>query len=432
MATSEIPLLTPELLAQLERLELVSRKIFRGRIKGERRSLRKGQSVEFADFRCYVPGDDLRFVDWNTYARLDRLFLKLFLEEEDLHFYALLDASESMNFGTPTKLEFAKRLAAALGFIGLIRSDRVKIETFGQPASQPGPSLRGRQSVWRLLDYLAAIEPMETTSLSTGIKNFCMRNSGRGIVVVLSDMMDKNGYEEGLRYLMAHRMDPYIVQVLAEEEDLHFYALLDASESMNFGTPSKLEFAKRLAAALGFIGLIRSDRVKIETLGQPASQPGPSLRGRQSVWRLLDYLNAIEPMETTSLATGIKNFCMRNSGRGIVVLISDMMDKNGYEEALRYLMAQRMDPYIVQVLAEEEVGPDIKGDLRLIDCEDDDETEISVSVPLLKRYKQTLSAFVSGLQEFCTRRGMGYLLARSNQPVDQLVTGYLRERGLIR
>lgn len=296
MATTDTPLLTPELLAQLERLELVSRKIFRGRIKGERRSLRKGQSVEFADFRSYVPGDDLRFVDWNTYARLDRLFLKLFLEEEDLH----------------------------------------------------------------------------------------------------------------------------------------FYALIDASESMNFGTPSKLEFAKRLAAALGFIGLIRSDRVKIETLGQSAARPGPSLRGRASVWRMVDYLNGIQSGETTSLGTGIKNFCLRNPGRGIVVVISDMLDKQGYEEGLRYLTAQRMDPYIVQVLSEEEVEPDVKGDLRLVDCEDADEAEITVSLPLLNRYKQALSGFVGGLQEFCTRRGLGYLLARSNQPVDQMVSGYLRARGLVR
>src|SRR6266545_6280037 len=116
-------LLTPELLARLERLELVTRKIFRGRMKGERRSKRKGQSVEFADFRNYVAGDDLRFIDWNTYARLDRLFLKMFLEEEDLHFYALIDVSASMDFGSPTKLEYAKQLAAALGFIGLKRAD---------------------------------------------------------------------------------------------------------------------------------------------------------------------------------------------------------------------------------------------------------------------------------------------------------------------
>src|SRR3990172_3348486 len=117
------PLLTPELLAQLERMELVSRKIFRGRMKGERRSKRKGQSVEFADFRNYVPGDDLRHVDWNLYARLEKLFLKLFLEEEDLHFYALIDASTSMEFGEPSKLQFAKQLAAALGFVGLCRAD---------------------------------------------------------------------------------------------------------------------------------------------------------------------------------------------------------------------------------------------------------------------------------------------------------------------
>src|SRR6187399_3385807 len=111
MSTASIPLLSPQLLAQLEKLELVTRRIFRGRMKGERRSRRKGQSVEFADFRNYVPGDDLRFIDWNLFARLDRLFLKLFLEEEDLHFYALIDDTGSMGFGEPTKLEYAKQLA---------------------------------------------------------------------------------------------------------------------------------------------------------------------------------------------------------------------------------------------------------------------------------------------------------------------------------
>lgn len=293
---AEIPLLTPELLAQLEKLELVSRKIFRGRMKGERRSKRKGQSVEFADFRSYVAGDDLRFVDWNTYARLDRLFLKLFLEEEDLHFYALIDASESMNFGNPTKLRYAKQLAAALGFIGLVRADRVRIET----------------------------------------------------------------------------------------------------------------------------------------LGQPASRPGPVHRGRHSVWRMLAHLDGIQPGEATSLAAGVKNFCVRNSGKGVVVLISDLMDKNGFDDALRYLMAQQMDTYVIHVLSPEELEPDVKGDLRLVDCEDADIAEISVSAPLLKRYQQTLAAFIDSAREFCTRRGMTYLLARTTQPVDQLVSGYLRTRGLIR
>ena len=187
-------------------------------MKGERRSTRKGQSVEFADFRNYVPGDDLRFIDWNTYARLDRLFLKMFFEEEDLHFYALIDASASMDFGTPTKLQYAKQLAAALGFIGLVRADRVRIETLGQPAGQPGPVLRGRQSVWRMLDYLDAIEPDETSSLAAGRQELLHAQLGQGHLVLISDLMDKQGYETALRYLLSQQMDVYVIQVLSAEE----------------------------------------------------------------------------------------------------------------------------------------------------------------------------------------------------------------------
>ena len=161
----ESDLLTPALLNQLERLELVTRKIFRGQLKGERRSKRKGQSVEFADFRNYVPGDDLRLLDWNLYARLDKLIIKLFLEEEDLHFYTLIDASMSMDFGQPTKLQYAKQLAAALGFVGLVRADRVRIETLGQTPSERSPVLRGRHNVWRMIEQLEAIEAGETASL---------------------------------------------------------------------------------------------------------------------------------------------------------------------------------------------------------------------------------------------------------------------------
>src|SRR5438552_12208466 len=111
MENSQSPaLLDPQFLARLEQLELVSRKIFLGLMKGERRSKRKGQSVEFADYRNYVKGDDLRFLDWNLYARLDRLFIRLFMEEEDLHLYVLFDNSLSMDFGSPTKLHYAKQV----------------------------------------------------------------------------------------------------------------------------------------------------------------------------------------------------------------------------------------------------------------------------------------------------------------------------------
>src|SRR5215210_7452051 len=134
--TKPQPLLEPDFLARLEQLELVSRKIFLGRLKGERRSKRKGQSVEFADYRNYVVGDDLRFLDWNLFARLEKLFLRLFTEEEDLHFYVLIDNSLSMDFGSPTKLHFARQVAAALGFIGLVNLDRVVVEVFNEKITQ--------------------------------------------------------------------------------------------------------------------------------------------------------------------------------------------------------------------------------------------------------------------------------------------------------
>src|ERR1700730_9449178 len=150
--TETEPLLDPQFLVRLEQLELVSKNIFLGRMKGERLSKRKGQSVEFADYRSYVIGDDLRFLDWNIFARLDRLFIRLFMEEEDLHFYILLDNSLSMDFGMPSKLRYSKQVAAALGFVGLVNMDRVVIEAFNDRLIQSMPAARRRPGLWRHLD----------------------------------------------------------------------------------------------------------------------------------------------------------------------------------------------------------------------------------------------------------------------------------------
>jgi uncharacterized protein (DUF58 family) len=289
-------LLDPEFLTRLEQLELVSRKIFLGRMKGERRSKKKGQSVEFADYRNYVVGDDLRFLDWNLYARLDRLFLRLFMEEEDLHFYVLIDNSLSMDFGNPSKLHYAKQVAAALGFIGLVNLDRVVVEAFNDNLTQTMPAIRGRRSLWRLLDFLQKVEPA-----------------------------------------------------------------------------------------------------------------GPS-----------------------DLKQALKTFSLRCSGKGIVVLLSDLMDKGGYEDALRYLVARQLDIYVIQILSKEEIEPDVVGDLKLTDIEDGDVAEITVSGPLLKRYKQNLAAYRAALHEFCTRRGVTYLFTSNQVPFDRLVLTYLRQRGLVR
>src|SRR3984957_5489233 len=182
--TQAQPLLDPQFLARLEQLELVSRKIFMGRMKGERRSKRKGQSVEFADYRNYVVGDDLRFLDWNLYARLDRLFLRLFMEEEDLHFYVLLDNSLSMDFGDPTKLHYAKQVAAALGFIGLVNLDRVVVEAFNDRLTQSMPALRGRRSLWRLIDFLNKLQPAGPSNMAKALRAYSLKSTNKGVVIV--------------------------------------------------------------------------------------------------------------------------------------------------------------------------------------------------------------------------------------------------------
>jgi hypothetical protein len=147
---------------------------------------------------------------------------------------------------------------------------------------------------------------------------------------------------------------------------------------------------------------------------------------------MLSQLEAIEAGETVSLAEGVKNFCLRNRGRGIVVLLTDLLDKQGYEDALRYFVAHRLDCYVIQILSQEELEPDVQGDLKLVDCEDQDIAEITVSAPLLARYKRTLNDFVGGAQEFCSRRGIHYLLANNQMAISELVAHHLRRRGLVR
>jgi len=300
-------LLEPLWMAKLERMELVSRKIFRGRMKGERRSSRKGQSVEFADFRNYVAGDDLRFIDWNLFARLDRLYLKLFLEEEDLHVSVLVDDTPSMKFGSPTKLWKATQIAASLGYIGLCRGDRVSISSF---RSTKPAVYRGRVSTARMLVSLTEIQEASNDAL----------------------------------------------------------------------TPPK-----------------------------PKS---------------------VQPV--IGMSSAVKTFCLRNTGKGVVVIISDLMDKNGYEAALKMLLAKELDIFLIHLLSPEEFSPTLTGDLKLVDCEDGDTREVSISSPMLARYKQTLAGFIATAKEFCQRRGIAYVSTRSDTPVETLIEQYLRVRGLVR
>jgi uncharacterized protein (DUF58 family) len=205
-------------LRQLERLLLLLKAPVRGGLKGGRRSVKRGQSVEFADYRDYALGDDLRQLDWNVFARLEKLFVKLFIEEEDVTITFLLDASTSMASGIPQKLLFAKRAAAALGYIGLASEDRVAISALGGRASRRHTSLRGSGRVFRLLSTLSAIEPAAgATDLVAAARHAAAQLSGRGVVVLISDLLDPAA-DRVIRELAATRSELMILHVLSPDE----------------------------------------------------------------------------------------------------------------------------------------------------------------------------------------------------------------------
>ena len=209
---------TPDFLAQLERLTLASRRIFRGRVKGERRSPRRGHSVEFCDYRAYGVGDDLRYVDWNAYGRLDRLHVKLFVDEEDLCLNLLVDASASMDFGRPTKLAYATRLAAAIGFVGLVGLERVGVGILRDRVAEGWAPARGRNQFPGLLDFLTGVVPAGPTRLNEALASYARRSRESGVAVVISDLLDPAGYEAGLRALLERRFDIHLIHLLDPEE----------------------------------------------------------------------------------------------------------------------------------------------------------------------------------------------------------------------
>jgi uncharacterized protein (DUF58 family) len=289
-------LLDPGFMARLDSLDVLSRKILQGKLQGERRSKRRGQSVEFADHRPYVAGDDLRFVDWNIYGRLDQLFLKLFLEEQDLTVHIAADASASMSFGEPSKELFIKKLTAALGYVSLVNNNRVTISSFADGIKAQLANMRGRNYLAQMAEFL-----------------------------LTADCEGPSQFDTACRQLVAGRI-----------------------------------------------------------------------------------------------------------GKGIMIVLSDFFFKEGFDTGLRRLIGRQYDLYVIQVLSAQELSPDLSGDLKLIDIEDADNAEITISAALLKYYKRNLTAYCNELKDFCARRGATYVLVNAADSVESLVLNYLRRIRLLR
>lgn len=207
-----------DFLKRLDELAIVSRRVTTGQAKGERRTNRKGSGVEFMDYRPYTVGDDLRYVDWNIYSRLDKLLLKLYVEEEDMCLHLLVDGSASMGFGDPPKLDYAVRVAAALGYIGLTNLERVALAVLTDDVTRMLRPLRGRGQILPIMDFLAGVEAGGPTALNHCLAGYALRSRMPGVAVVVTDLLDPGGYADGLKALLQRRFDVFVLHVVSDDE----------------------------------------------------------------------------------------------------------------------------------------------------------------------------------------------------------------------
>lgn len=281
---------------KLETLAIVSRRVFAGRQRAERRTKKKGSGIEFADHRDYVAGDDFRYVDWNVYQRFGRLLVRLYEEEEDLSVYFIVDCSTSMGFADGKKFDQARRLCAALAYVALANLDRVTIVSATDSIVARMPTTRGKGRIFKVFQFLRGIEPNGVTDLSDSLKTFVAQHKRRGLAVLISDLYDPAGFEHGINVLRYNKFEPYVIH------------LIDPSEAR----------------------------------------------------------------------------------------------------------------------------PDLKGDVRIYDCETGEEREVTVTQKLLERMERAWNEYLVDVERFCTTRQVPYFKADVNTPFDELVLSVFRRGGFLR
>ncbi len=322
-------LLEPDFLRRLETLTLLSRRMARSGLRGERRSATLGRGVEYADYRSYQAGDDYRYIDWNIYSRLDRLFVKLFSEEEDINVHLLIDRSASMAFPLSLVGAFAP------SWVGAFAPDPARV-----------PARSG--------------DPGGTAPVFT-----------------------------------------------------------------------KLEYAVRVAAAIGYIGLVNLDRVGAAGFDRRISGSlGPG-RGRAQTLHLFRFLGGLAPGEGSDLGAAMREYVHGTRRRGLLVLLSDLLMPGGYAEGLKLARAHHFDLFLIHVLSEDDLTPPLAGDLRLIDSESGAPLEVTVDGPALRAHVRARDRYLSELESFCLRHRIEYLRTTTTVPFTDLILRYLRVGGLI-
>jgi len=238
-----------QFLKKLEYLHVVSRREFAGQNRADRRTPKRGRGIEFADHRPYAPGDDFRLIDWKAYKRLNRLLLRLFDEEQDLPIYLMIDVSASM--AEPAKFDLARRVAAALCYIGLVHLDRLTLVTFGRGIARESSPGRGKGRIFRVFDWLEALEPAGPTDLMAACRDFASRPRQVGLAVMISDFLDAGGADVGLKILRSLGHDVFAVHV-ASRTDREAGALGDVKfVDAETGELREIEVTPRLAEMYG-------------------------------------------------------------------------------------------------------------------------------------------------------------------------------------
>jgi len=295
-ASGDDDLFDDEFQRKLEYLAMVSRRVFSGAMRAERRTKKTGSGIEFADHRDYAAGDDIRYIDWHAYQRFDRLLIRLYEEEEDLAIYFILDTSSSMGFGEAEKLRQAKRLCAALAYVGLANLDRIAIVAATDEVSGRMPTTRGKARIFRIFRFLSGVKAEGPTDLGEAMKTFVAQHKKKGLAVLLSDLYDPEGFERGINVLRFNRFEPYVIH---------------------------------------------------------------------------------------------------------------LVDKN-------------------------DARPDMKGDVRIYDCESGAEREVTVTAGVLQRYQEVYESYLEEVQRFCSSRQVSYFRADVDAPFDELILRVFRRGGFLR
>ena len=292
----EEDLFDDEFQRKLEMLAIVAKRVFSGAMRAERRAKKIGSGVEFADHRDYTAGDDFRYLDWSVYQRFDRLLIRLYEEEEDLSIYFIVDTSSSMGFGDGEKLRQAKRLCAALAYVGLANLDRISIVTATDEVSGRMPTTRGKARIFRIFRFLTSVRANGTTDLGDAMRTFVAQHKRRGLAVLLSDLYDPAGFERGINVLRYNRFEPFVLHI-------------------------------------------------------------------------------VDPRESK---------------------------------------------------------PDLKGDVRVYDCETGEEREVTVTAKVLERYRYAYEEYLEEVQRFCVQKQVAYFRADVNTPFDELILRVFRRGGFLR